>query len=300
MDETIEFETIEFEVGDHVATITLNRPDQLNSFNETMCHEIAGRGTIVRDTDDIHVVVLRANGDRAFCTGIDIKGGMWWGDSTSGTSTDPGGYLGPRSNKVWKPVVCAVQGMCAGGGQYFVNECDIVICSDDATFFDPHANGGIVSALEPIGMLHRGVPARRGAALGADGHRGTDHRRRPRCASGWSPRWCPTATCATRAADIAAQIAARNPIAIQGTVRAIWESTDMTPHDGEAERPGLHPHRQQARCRAPRRSPGQPPADAALIRVAAPESHEPTDRGVDGSLIAGRLAGYSGLRRSIS
>ena len=48
--------------------------------------------------------------------------------------------------------------MCAGGGQYFVNEGDIVICSDDAPFFDPHANGGIVSALEPIGMLHRGVP----------------------------------------------------------------------------------------------------------------------------------------------
>ena len=54
---------------------------------------------------------------------------------------------------MWKPVVCAVQGMCAGGGQYLVNESDIVICSEDATFFDPHANASIVSALEPIGML---------------------------------------------------------------------------------------------------------------------------------------------------
>ena len=67
--------------------------------------------------------------------------------------------LSPKfHHKVWKPVVVAVHGMCAGGGQYFVNEADIVICSDDAQFFDPHANGGIVSALEPIGMLDRGVP----------------------------------------------------------------------------------------------------------------------------------------------
>src|SRR3546814_3822401 len=48
--------------------------------------------------------------------------------------------------------------MCAGGGQYFLNEADIIVASDDAAFFDPHANAGIVSALEPIGMLHRGLP----------------------------------------------------------------------------------------------------------------------------------------------
>src|SRR5439155_9341819 len=63
-----------------------------------------------------------------------------------------------QHHKVWKPVVAAVHGMCAGGGQYFINEADIIICADDAEFFDPHANGGIVSALEPIGMLARGVP----------------------------------------------------------------------------------------------------------------------------------------------
>ena len=48
--------------------------------------------------------------------------------------------------------------LVAGGAQYFLNESDIIIASDDATFFDPHANGNIVSALEPIGMLARGVP----------------------------------------------------------------------------------------------------------------------------------------------
>ena len=74
-------------------------------------------------------------------------------------SFDPGESLSPKlHHKVWKPVVTAVHGFCAGGAQYFLNESDIIICSEDAVFFDPHANVGIVSSLEPVGMLHRGVP----------------------------------------------------------------------------------------------------------------------------------------------
>ena len=223
------YETIEFEVSDHVATITLNRPDQLNSFNQTMTEEMAEVWGIVRDTDDIHVAVLRAAGERAFCTGIDIKGGAWWTGQNVWNQQDPGVWLGPRSNWVWKPVVCAVQGMCAGGGQYFVNECDIVICSDNATFFDPHANGGIVSALEPIGMLDRGVPlgdVLRWALMG------TEERMTAATALrlGLVSEVVEADQLWARASDIAEQIAERNPVAIQGTVRAIWESIDMPPH----------------------------------------------------------------------
>jgi enoyl-CoA hydratase/carnithine racemase len=226
--ETPEFETIEFTTADHVATITLNRPGQLNSFTETMCREMQMAWGIVRDTDDIHVAVLRANGDRAFCTGIDIKAGMWWGDQNIWNQTDPGAYLGPRTNKVWKPVVCAVHGMCAGGGQYMVNECDIVVASEEATFFDPHANGGIVSALEPIGMLHRGVPlgeVLRWALMG------TEERITAQTALriGLVTEVVAFDELRSRVDDIASQIAARNPVAIQGTVRAIWEATEMSP-----------------------------------------------------------------------
>jgi len=224
-----DFESIVFEVADHVATITLNRPEQMNSFTRTMTAEMKEVWEIIRTTDDIHVAVLRANGDKAFCTGIDIKSGAWWADDNIWTHEDPGVHLGPRANKVWKPVVCAIQGMCAGGGQYFVNECDIVICSDDATFFDPHANGGIVSALEPIGMLHRGVPigdVLRWALMGTEERITAATALRLGLVSEVVARdelWA-------RAADIASQIAARNPIAIQGTVRAIWESIEMAPH----------------------------------------------------------------------
>jgi enoyl-CoA hydratase/carnithine racemase len=68
---------------------------------------------------------------------------------------DPGEWLGPKSNKVWKPLIVAVHGMAAGGAFYWLNEADIVICSEDATFFDPHLKFGKISAVEPIGAMGR-------------------------------------------------------------------------------------------------------------------------------------------------
>ena len=52
-------------------------------------------------------------------------------------------------------MICAVHGMAAGGAQYWINESDIVVCSPDAQFFDPHVTFGMTTALEPIGMRWR-------------------------------------------------------------------------------------------------------------------------------------------------
>jgi E-phenylitaconyl-CoA hydratase len=225
----LERETILFDVAEHVATITLNRPDSLNSFNDAMAADMTWAWETVRDTDDVHCVVLQANGDRAFCTGTDIKNpDPWFMKDNAWNSFDPGVSLSPKlHHKVWKPVVCAVHGLCAGGAQYFVNESDIVICSDDAVFFDPHANVGIVSALEPMGMLHRGVPlgdVLRWALMGNE----------ERITAATALRLGIVTEVVTREAlrararEIALSIAGRNPKAIQGTVRAIWESLDLT------------------------------------------------------------------------
>jgi enoyl-CoA hydratase/carnithine racemase len=222
-------QTITFEVGeDHVATITLDRPDALNSFNDDMAAELTWAWETVRDSDDVHAVVLQANGERAFSTGLDTKSdGRWFVSSNVWNTFDPGATLSPKfHHKVWKPVVAAVHGMCAGGGQYFINEADIIICSDDAQFFDPHANAGIVSALEPIGMLARGVPlgdVLRWALMGSDERITADTALRIGLVSEVVAR----DDLRARARAIATSIAERNPTAVQGTVRAIWESLDM-------------------------------------------------------------------------
>lgn len=223
------YDTIRFDVDEHVATVTLDRPDQLNSFNRQMTEELAEAWATIRDTDDIHVAVLRAAGERSFCTGLDVKEGAWWTDQNVWNHRDPGTLLGPRANLVWKPVVCAVNGMCAGGGQYLVNECDIVLASTGATFFDPHANGSIVSAVEPIGMLQRGVPlgdVLRWALMGSEERITAETAMR----IGLVSEVVEPGDLWDRAAAIASRIADRDPIAIQGTVRAIWESLEMPAH----------------------------------------------------------------------
>ena len=223
-------EHIQFAVGDdHVATITLNRPDALNAISGQMARELAWAWQTVRDTDSIHAVVLRAAGDKAFCTGVDVKGdGSWFFRTNIWNTFDPGTVISPKlHHRCWKPVITAVHGFAAGGAQYLLNESDIIICSTDASFFDPHANASIVSALEPIGMLHRGVPlgeVLRWALMGTEERISAATALRIGLVSEVVDRdalW-------ERAQAIAASIATRSPTAIQGSVRAIWESLDMT------------------------------------------------------------------------
>lgn len=228
MTELTDLATIEFTVTDHVATVALNRPERLNSFTEQMADELAAVWARVRDDDDIHVAVLQANGDRAFCTGIDVSEGTWWTHKTIFNQEDPGELLGPKAHKVWKPVIAALHGIVAGGAMYFVNQCDFSICSETATFFDPHANAGIVSALEPMGMLPLGVPygeVMRWALLGSEERLSAHTALR----IGIVTEVVPDDQLRSRAAELAAEIAARRPLAVQGTVRAMWEARDLTP-----------------------------------------------------------------------
>ncbi len=225
----MDLETIEFDVTDQVATLTLNRPESMNAFNDRMGDEIVWFWETVRDTMDIHAVVIQANGERAFCTGADIKGGMKWvyAENLWGWM-DPGGKLSPKfHHKCWKPVVVAAHGLCAGGAHYFLNEADIVICSDDAEFFDPHANMGTVCAVEPIGMLARGVPlgdVLRWTLMGSEERITAETALR----LGLVTEVVARDDLRARAREIAVSIAQRDPIGIQGSVKAIWESLDMT------------------------------------------------------------------------
>lgn len=217
--------TVLFDVADHVATITLNRPEAMNSFNQAMLEDFEQIWQTVKADDDVHVVVLRAAGERAFCTGVDVKEGI---DRHSNvwSRRDPGEWLSPKLNQVWKPLVCAVHGMAAGGAFYWINEADIVICSEDATFFDPHVSYGMTAALEPIGLARR-IPlgeALRIALLGLDERVSAERALQIGLVSEVLPRdglW-------GRADEIARIIAAKPAAAIQGTVRAIWESLDAT------------------------------------------------------------------------
>jgi enoyl-CoA hydratase/carnithine racemase len=218
------YNTIGYETSaDRVATITLNRPEVLNAFDRQMCEEIRQAWADIKADPEVHAVVLRAAGERAFCVGLDVNKPFGQPDDVW-NHVDPGELLSPKWQKVWKPVVCAVQGMCTAGAFYFVNEADIVICSEDATFFDSHVSGGMVSALEPVGLMRRiGLGETLRVAL-----MGNDERVSAATALriGLVTEVVERTALWARAHELAALIAAKPSSATQGTVRAIWESLD--------------------------------------------------------------------------
>lgn len=230
MTEQPAYQTITYALADHVATVTLNRPDRLNAFNQLMVDEFRSLWARVRLDDDVHVIVLRAAGDRAFCTGVDVSDGIDKAENLW-SQEDPGTGLAPKHNRVWKPVVAAVHGMVAGGAFYWLNECDIIISADDATFFDPHVSYGMVSALEPIGLARR-IPlgeALRWALIGLDERMSAARARE----IGLVSELVPYADLWSRADELARIIAAKPPIAVQGTVKAVWETLDMSREDAQ-------------------------------------------------------------------
>jgi enoyl-CoA hydratase/carnithine racemase len=220
-----DFATIAVEVSSHIATVTLNRPDVLNAFNQPMLDEFATLWRQCRMDDDIRVVVLQANGDRAFSTGVDRKEGRFRHPNPF-SEDDPGHSLGAKQNRVWKPLICAVHGMVAGGAFYWLSEADVIIAADDTEFFDPHTTYGMASALEPIAMLHR-MPfgeVMRMALFGLDerisAKRAYD--------IGLVSEVLPREALRTRAHVLACRLASKPPLAIQGTVKAIWDSFHLS------------------------------------------------------------------------
>jgi enoyl-CoA hydratase/carnithine racemase len=218
------YSTIQYETSsDRVATITLDRPEALNAFDRQMCEELRDAWHRIKGDADVNAVVLRAAGDRAFCAGLDVKKSYGQPDDVW-NHEDPGELLSPKWQKVWKPVVCAVQGMCTAGAFYFLNEADIVICSTDATFFDSHVSAGMVSALEPVGLMRRiGLGETLRIALS-----GNDERVSAETALriGLVTEVVERDALWPRADELAARLAAKPSAATQGTVRAIWESLD--------------------------------------------------------------------------
>lgn len=218
------YETVLFEVSDAVATITLDRPEALNSFTPQMLTEFTDIWTRVRTDDDIRVVVLRAAGTKAFSTGLDVTSGLSFPDNPW-NEEDPGLSLSPRANRVWKPVIAAVHGMVAGGAFYWLNDVDFIVAAEDTTFFDPHVSYGMTSALEPIGLARR-VPlgeVMRWALLGLDERISAQRAYQ----IGLVSEVVPFADLHTHVDGLARRIAAKPAVAVQGTVKAVWETLDM-------------------------------------------------------------------------
>jgi enoyl-CoA hydratase/carnithine racemase len=166
----VSYETIDVEHRGRTACIRLARPEVLNAINDVMIRELEEAVATIEADPDVWTVLLTGTG-RALCSGADLNraGVAERGNYTSGVDVLGESMLG--SMRQWdapqeatlpylqmtKPIVCAVNGICAGAGLDFVTTSDIVIASEDATFLDPHVSIGVASGREAV-RLARVLP----------------------------------------------------------------------------------------------------------------------------------------------
>jgi enoyl-CoA hydratase/carnithine racemase len=157
VDLTRDLPGLRYEKTSGIATITLDRPERGNALTPAMQPVMRAIWADVRDDPDIRVALVTAAGDKHFCTGFDVSEAE--GDDADAVFANrplsDAVFWSPYQNRVWKPVVCVVTGLCVGGGHHFVVDADIVVASKNAAFTDTHVNVGMVGALENVGLAMR-------------------------------------------------------------------------------------------------------------------------------------------------
>lgn len=128
---TRQFETILYSEDGPVGTITLNRPDNGNMFNETMCHEIRDCINDIRRETRTRVIVITGAGERFFCIGGE-KTGME--DTMLYAGVLPVVDMYESIDRLQKPVIASVNGFAVGGGNVLQVVCDLTIAKESAVF----------------------------------------------------------------------------------------------------------------------------------------------------------------------
>lgn len=139
------YETIIVEVEDHVALITLNRPDALNALNDQLLSELVTALQDAQANDKVRCIVVTGS-EKAFAAGADIK----MMNDKSFVDAFSGDLFGPEADaimRIRKPIIAAVSGYALGGGCELAMMCDFIIASDTAKFGQPEINLGVMAGL---------------------------------------------------------------------------------------------------------------------------------------------------------
>jgi enoyl-CoA hydratase len=257
------YETLLVERRGPVGWLVFDRPDAGNAMDATMFRELEAAWRELDDDPMVRVIVNTGNG-RAFQTGVDVvqlgrdKQAL---REQSRRTRDAELRLTAWHNHVWKPVIAAVNGVCAGGGLHFVADADIVLASSNASFVDPHVSLGQVSAYETIGLVRKSPmePIVRMALTGA--HERIDAGR-ARQLGILSQVVDPPDGLRDAAQELAEKIARNSPAAMRATKRALWGALELGLTDASRAGGGAlvsmwgHPdHKEGPRAFAEKREP---------------------------------------------
>ena len=142
----MDYQYILYEKKGQIAYVTLNRPEAGNSHHAAMGEELTDAWNDANKDGKIRVAILTGAGGKFFCTGADARA------ASKGIPVTPWGDI---PEDFWKPVILAINGICAGGGFHFLWQSDFAICVDHATFLEPHVSIGWVPLREMMGLADR-------------------------------------------------------------------------------------------------------------------------------------------------
>jgi enoyl-CoA hydratase len=209
--------------------LIFNRPKAGNAMDAAMMAALPDAWREL-DADSIIRVIIVTGAGRAFQTGLDMvqlsRDPAALREMSRRTKRGDLGLTGWHCG-VSKPIVTAVNGVCAGGGMHFVVDSDVVIASSNATFTDPHVTVGQASVFETIGLARRAAfgPVARMAMTGVHERVGAQRAYQ----LGWiSEVVDPPERLGAAAAEIALRIARNDDVALAAIKRDLWASLAMT------------------------------------------------------------------------
>jgi enoyl-CoA hydratase/carnithine racemase len=271
-----DYQRLRVEKQDGIGWLILNRPEAANAFDARMLDELETAWSELDDDPEVRVIVNTANG-RSFCTGMDLvqvardKEAM---RRHSRRTRDAELKISSWQCGVWKPVIAAVNGVCAGGGMHLVADADIVIAAEQASFVDPHVSLGQAVAYEGITLLRKSpMEAILRMALCGRGERISAQRAYQ---LGIVSEVVDGGQLRAAATRLATAVAANSPTALRATKIALWHSLEVGLHDACDHARELiwelrnHPdHAEGARAWREKRQPQWQPA-AKLATEAVP------------------------------
>lgn len=138
------FQTLLFEVKNHIALVTINRPEKLNALNNTVIEELKSVFSFIKDSDDVFVTIVTGSGEKSFVAGADIAEINQLDVLSAKLFAEKGQSVFNMIENCGKPVIAAVNGFALGGGCELSLACHIRIAADNAKFGQPEVNLGII------------------------------------------------------------------------------------------------------------------------------------------------------------
>ena len=227
---------IDFSVAERIATVVINRPEAMNSIDPETRGQMYQAWARIRDDKEIHVAVITGAGDKAFCTGADLKKTNPPRESFAEMmlmENDPGNITHTFGGTD-KPIIAAVNGYAMGGGMELALACDICIASENASFALSEVRIGSIPASGSVQRLPRSIGRSDAMLMLLTGDR-VDAKEALR--TGLVSKVVPPAQLMPAAYEIAKKIAANAPLAVRAVKRLVKRGMDMPlAHGAEMER----------------------------------------------------------------